>query len=200
MIHIKKYSLFILLIVFFASCKKSPDSFSISDFPVKVGDTWTFQRYDSLSLITDTVVWFLPTIVSVNGKSMYLWVQASATQSDTGYWAVCGDTVTFYAKGIIYGATDYFILPIQSGSKWSETPLGGAPDQYTCSGSNNLVVNGKNYSNVFVFNRLESGLDASVIENIDMVKGIGIISYHSHMVNQGFTDIYQLSLLSYTLN
>lgn len=194
-----RYYIFILFSILFAGCKKSYPPFGPSDFPVKVGDTWTYQRYDSITQKTDTIVWSLPTTVNINGKLIYVWTQTSATQSDTGYWAINDDTITLYAKGIMYGATDYFIFPVQNGSKWSETPLGGAPDQYICSGTNSVTIKNINYNNVFILNRMQSGLDASVIENIDLAKGIGILVYTIHNVNQGQVSIYQLSLINYTL-
>jgi hypothetical protein len=187
-----KYLFFLLLIALFAGCKKSPDSFSISDFPVKVGDTWTYQRYDSISLKTDTVVWSLPAIVSVKGKSMYLWVQTSSTLSDTGYWAVSGDTVTLWAT--TGQPSDYFIFPVQNGSKWLD-------NIYSCSFSSSLSVIGKSYNNVFDINRNLGGLGVYGTEKIDVVKGIGIISYYIYEVAPGYSySNYQLSLLSYTLH
>jgi hypothetical protein len=193
MTHIRKYCLFILVIAFFAGCRKDTDSLSVSDFPVKVGDTWTFQRYDSLSLKTDTVVWSLPAIVSVNGKSMYLWVQTSSTQIDTGYWAVSGDTVTLWAT--IFQPSDWLIFPIQNGSSWLN-------NAYSCSVSGSRSVMGKNYNNVFVLKRSWGGYNAYGNEKIGIVKGIGIISYYIYEVDMagGGVANYQLSLLSYSLH
>jgi len=193
-----KYFLFILLL-FIASCKKTPNAFSVSDFPAKQGDTWTYKRIDSVTLKVDTVIWSLPGTVTINGKPMLLWVQTSLTQTDTGYWYINGDTITLYANGIISGATDIFCLPVQNGSFWSPVPTGGSPDTYNCSVLNTLSVNGTNYTNAFMFNRVQSGFDFSAIEGVDVVKGIGIVSYYSHQVNQGSTSTYQMSLLKYSL-
>jgi hypothetical protein len=189
-------NLTIVLLIFIAACKKDHIPQTISSYPIKVGNAWTYQRVDSVSHKMDTLMISIPGTNIVNGKSMYLWVRTSSSNIDTGYVFVNNDTVAFYENGILAGTTDLLIFPCHIGSSWSGSPSGGSLDNYICTSINDITISSKNYIGTFVLSRSQSGFDFSASEDVDMSSGIGYIYYHRHQISQHVSSIYTLSLLS----
>ena len=181
----------LLLILAFCSCKKEQkNTMSVSDFPLKVGNSWTYQRSDTVSassVVIDTTVTTIPATTTFNGRQAYLWVETSKHSIDTSYVYLIADSVIFLNKS---GYIEEYYFPILVGSSWVF---------YNCTSISSQEINGKNYSNVYTISRNSSLMGDYTTEDIKIVPGIGIVSQWRNEFGQGANVVYKKILINYHL-
>lgn len=129
-----------VLIIINMSCNNSPtqtDELPSSDFPNKVGDTWTYFHFDSLNLKSDTVV---VTIVGqttlASNQLATIWQFKSWQGVETTYVTVSKDTVRLISSS--HGFK--LIFPLQVGNKWKEDYSANDTNRVLRSGSISVIA------------------------------------------------------------
>ena len=178
--HLLIASAFILLIT---SCKKSPESLSFSDFPMKQGDFWVYTRLGGSSIVFDTVTLSIASVYSSNDTTFYLWTQTNPHESDTLLSFYFNNTFVSIPgwNSAAFPLLDTIQFPIIDG--WSD-----GSEQYLWY-DHTMQVNNVNYNTCF---RL-IWYSGPYTTDTYIVKGVGIIKY-----NGFYND--EWDLLSYHLN
>ena len=195
---------FILGLIFLAACNKPKPSnigdIKMSDYPVKVNDSWTYQVTDSLHHITDTAVFIITAKTVVNSDSAIYRYQTTVNNIavDTG-------TITQNATGYSYFSTTSNYLfstlkltfPIGSHSGWQGySPL---DTLYVLNTFLTYSVLGKAYANVYLINRTVMIVDNSMQATIYIAPGIGIIS-EDFVASPWIPQNKSIRLISYSIN
>lgn len=194
----------LVLLISFTACKKSgsgSSSMSISEYPLKVNNQWTYKVTDSVSNTTDTVV---------------LKITASRTQGDTTWW-YCNvykhnmviDTPVYIQTSTTIGfanssytefSPDFLIdFPVSNNNAWMPSAL--ITDTAVASLlSGPVMVGGRNYSNVYVISRSYYMVDFSFRQSIYISRGIGLIAENYTIMPFGPLVRKSVELISYSFN
>jgi hypothetical protein len=202
----KLISIFLLFIILIADCKKSNNqpTLNFSDLPFKQGNSWTYSRYDQSVNVRDTVNISIPAIYTQNNTTTYLWVQTVAGVKDTAYWVLNHDTMSGLSGSVPIAIFNEIVFPISNGSIWGYQ----TDNSDSCTTVNQLKVNNISYNNLYQIHYFSPIFqDVPFIQNMYLVKGIGIVRYNQNQSpaattmygNLAITN-YQWDLFSYHLN
>jgi hypothetical protein len=177
-----------LALIILLSCHKEKTNTGTACYPLAVGDSWTYQVTNFPATQTDTAVFQIVSVSSVNSNTIYT-TQTSIhgvvvdsgtiTQSSAGY-TYYGDNgiQTFAGSGLFDG----WVLncPLQPGASWGS--------ERVISSGQSLSISGSSYSNVFIITQNEVTPGGPVIDTLYVAPGIGILK------------LYNTQLISYQLN
>ncbi len=195
---------FILSIIFLAACNKPKPSnigdIKMSDYPVKVNDSWTYQVIDSLHHVTDTAIFSITAKTVVNSDSSIYNYQTTVNNVivDTG-------TITQAITGYAYFPTTSSYLfstlklrfPISGHSGWQgDSP---ADTLYVLNSFQSYTVLGKTYANVYLINRRVMMVDNSLQATIYIAPSIGIIR-EDFVASPWIPQNKSIRLISYSIN
>jgi len=196
-----------LLLLLISSCSNHKDitGMSAQDYPIAVGNKWTYQITDELYSYTDTQT------ITVTKKTIYnLDSILYNTQTISHGVIVDSGTIMFSSNSYSYSSTNAYYsmfyglrlaFPIAQNSKWVNGGGGYYSDstKVLYSNQNETVLN-NTYSNVYEIKRQQLGLNNSVIALMYVVPKIGVI-YQSININFGYPEkIQSIRLISYQLN
>ncbi len=145
-----------------------------NDFPLQVGDRWTYHVIDSIKNINDTVtvkinnVKYLP-----NGTIRYIWLFKFTDKIDSLYLERKIDTLSFLPISLngFYNGLSKLVLPIKVGSTW-----GGIGDEAGSVASiDTVIVQGGTFYNAFRI--VQSGFCCNDYSRIQfwIQPGVGIV-------------------------
>jgi hypothetical protein len=191
------------------SCRKSTPAtpFTISDFPLAVGNQWVYQvNYNAFGQ-ADTETLTISNKQSLSKDSVLYTIQYSVKHlSGTAiqYLLTIGDTL-IYNPGY-EGATPigsmFVKLPCRPGDQWSSGAVHHDTTQLNSLISKFELPTGQIYKNVYYFRELSPFSPAySDVETFVISPGIGIIEYNED-INDTSTGIFTnttSSLISYQL-
>ena len=178
---------------------------SAQDYPIAVGNKWTYQLTDDLYSYTDTqTITVISKNVYNNDSTVY------HTQTISHDIIIDSSAISFSANSYIYsnGNANYALFyglklafPIAQGSHW----IGGGGGYYSDSmevlyaGQTETVLN-NTYSNVYEIKRQQIGLDNTVLGQIHVAPKIGVV-YQTMNINLGYPVKNQtIRLISYELH
>ncbi|MGN6568952.1 MAG: hypothetical protein ACTHJ0_13410 [Flavipsychrobacter sp.] len=198
------YLFLAILIVTFSACKKGGSGnnpISISEYPLKVNNQWTYKVTDSVNNMVDTMV---------------LKITASRTKGDTTWW-YCNvyehnmviDTPVYIQTSTTIGfanssytefSPDFFIdFPVSNNSVWIASSL--ITDTAVVNLlSSSVMVGGRSYSNVYMISRSYYMVDFSFRQSIYVSRGIGLIAENYAIMPFGPQVRKSIELISYSLN
>ncbi len=198
---LKHNFLILLLLVFISgilSCSKksnplfAPTEFTIDNFPHEVGTVWQYQRRieDFRSIAFDTLFVRIADTAIITDDSLKVFVVVSdlvtlfLDSSDTTYWHIAGDTVTYYTKesdpiSDLYRVTRNVVFPLEIGSNWSSGVF--PPDSNEVTEISQKTILGRSYQNAYQIVRNASGFNEYYLDSFLYVPNIGLIEsdeYH----------------------
>jgi len=198
------YLLSFIVLLSFAACKKSGNgssSMSISEYPLKVNNQWTYKVTDSETNVTDTAVLKITSSRS-NGDTTWWYCKLYYHNMllDTPYYVQTSHTILFANSIYSFFSEDFRIdFPVSNNSVWMASTL--SQDTAVASLlSSPLVVAGRGYSNVFMISRAFSVIDYSFRQQIYISKGIGLIAEDYAVMPFGPQVKKHAELISYSLN
>ncbi len=158
-----------------------PTEFSIDDFPHEIGTVWEYQRYREGSIAFDTDTFFtrIDGMAKISDDSLSVLVVISGlltaygNYSDTMYWHIAGDTVTFYKpEADSYRVTQKLIFPIEVGDEWN-TGLSTDSKTYINEKSPKTILD-KTYQNSYQITQSET-FSIEAVQYYSYVPEIGMI-------------------------
>lgn len=187
------------LLLLCACHKNTGNSFvGITDFPVKTGDSWTYQVFDSIHNTTDTAVFSITGSYTLNGGPVYFTTQTniSGVIVDSGRIIHSADSIIYQPDGVGLFSNITLLFPLAQGSHW-HTQLFG--DSVYVAGTNlNLTVLNNNYDSVCNVKRTFMAVDLYIDQNIYIAPRVGIIKQEYYMM--GWIPQHKtLRLISYSL-
>jgi len=199
------YLLSFLLLLMFAACKKSGGDgggpMSISEYPLKVNNQWTYMVTDSVHNEVDTFV---------------LKIVSKRSDGDTAFWN-CNvyshnsvvDTPCYVQTStkIWLANSSYNILspsflidfPVSNNNVWIASPFNGDTAVATLLTST-VTIGNRSYSNVYVIARSFQEVDFSFKQNIYIYKGLGLIGESYAVMPFGPQVRKNVELVAYSLN
>lgn len=167
----------VILILIFACKKNHPTGgfVDISGFPLKAGDTWTYQLFDSINNITDTAVFTITSSYS-QGSSVYFNTQTiiAGNVTDSGQIINTGDSVIYQpGNGNGLFSTITLLFPMAQGSKWHTRYYGDSVFVIAANLTHSEFRT--TYDSVYYVNRIESVPDLYIHQYIYLAPGVGII-------------------------
>jgi len=198
------YLLFPILLFAFAACKKSNSggsAMSISEYPLKVNNQWTYKVTDSMTNITDTAVL---KITSNHTKDDTTWWYCKMYYHnmlvDSPYYVQTSNTIQFINNAYSFLSADFMIdFPVSNNNTWMASTL----SQDTAVAkllTSPLIVAGRGYSNVYMISRGFSLIDYNFRQNIYVSKGVGLIAEDYAIMPFGPQIKKHIELISYSLN
>ncbi len=188
--------LFLIILSGLLSCSKSsnplftPTEFTIDNFPHEIGTVWQYQRRidDFRSFTIDTLFVRIVDTAIITDDSLKVFVVVAdlatvmADSSDTTYWYIAGDTVTYYTKeSDLYRVTRNVVFPLEVGSNWSSGVF--PPDSNEVTEMTQVTILGRNYQNAYQIVRNASGLNEYYLDSFLYVPNIGLIeSSENHIL------------------
>jgi hypothetical protein len=108
--------------MFMTFCKKDVmNDPGIGYFPNGIGSYWEYQRFDSISGISDTIFVRIKSTVRVNGKIYSVWTtEKSSMVFDTVQVYTSQDSVIFRGSAIFY-SEKIILLPYKLNSRWNSS-------------------------------------------------------------------------------
>ncbi len=203
----KKYALLTLLLpLFLASCKKqvNQSAISLSDIPLKQGNTWIYARYDQAVNKRDTVTITLAIAnTSSNDTTTYFFVQVAPDRTDTAIMQSVRDTLFAnpYNPARMSEIPYFYLLkfPLTVSSTWLDNST-------TCSGSSLVTLGNGTYSALRIDWKAVSSTDFQHTKTGYYSKGIGLIKYSQNYSNaaSAISNLemtnYEWDLISYHVN
>ncbi len=151
--------LVLLLSIVLNSCKK-PDIINeipgVAYFPNETGNYWQYQRFDSLTNITDTFVVRITGEINLNNETFHTWEYQYP--EDTLFYRVTLRNDSVFMINDVSGMVETtYLLPFEEGLGWT-TPNIGFDSSYV-SGFQNVVIDLTVYKNVAVIERSIAGFN-----------------------------------------
>ncbi len=186
------------LLLIFSGCHKTSPSVTMSDFPDKIGDQWTYFVQDSLANINDTLTLTILSPSTFQGKPSLLWQFAYSNGiTDTLQSVVVGDTINYY-KPSLYPALNFAILfPFSTNSTWKDNLYGN----YSTTYLGNYAYLSYSFPGVYEINHtLTQAFGFSLMDNIYIQPGIGIVHRRIFEFDTGPAIWQTWTLSNYHLN
>ncbi len=175
-----KWLLPLLLLIAFA-CRKEHtvnNVASLSDFPLAIGDTWTYRVDDSINNTTQTATFKITGGYPSGGIPLFVMHYVTQTVIngvivDSGEIQTCNDTVSYKPNGQSLFSTLTLVLPISPNSNFHTSYYG---DSVFVLGANlSLNVLGTTYDSLYNVGRIQSVPDLYIHQNIYIAPHIGIV-------------------------
>lgn len=183
------------------SCNKDKSltkiNIPVSQLPIAVGNIWIYV-YSPHSGPNDTMtVTVLSKIKNQIGDSVYLIQRKTSLFGiDTLFTLVTKDSVNYYNDLALTSLADKYLLPLITGSKWSDAV--DSIDTTRILGIGQVACNGVHYDSVVSIRR-DASQGSDVLIVITVIKpGIGVIE-QSQTTYRGYTDGYSLTILNYNI-
>jgi hypothetical protein len=162
-------------------CDQGEEEFAGSDFSWGIGRYWKYDRFDNNSQQRDTIVATVvntdTTIFGKSGLSELRWATTSGEYVESHFVLFDADTATYYyadtvAQSLVLNSK--IVFPLHNGDQWFGDFDG---DVYKVeSDSFDVAAYGLSYGLSYLVDRSAYfGPGASTLENIYIVKNIGIV-------------------------
>ena len=175
----KKLIPFLTLLILISACRKTQTRhytpLNMSDYPVNIGNIWTYQVWDSVTNVTDTVVFKITAKTVVNADTSIYNYQTSANSAvvDSG---TITQSLTAYSYSSYTGNGIFQWLRLTFPINITGAQVLFPQDTiYGIAVLNSFAVLGNTYTNVYQLQRSLSVPDLYIQANIYEVPGIGII-------------------------
>lgn len=176
----------VLLIVYIfliiPSCKRTPTQpsnvDSIAYFPNKIGNTWIYSFYDSLSHQSDTVTVLIVGKTTIpQNKPATIWQRTFRSYIDTVFVTVSSDTVRIIHKENVNSQwiNTKYVFPLYVGQFWQSDYLRGTSN--VVENSSFTVVAGT-FVNTFRIEESWGGLNDYGAVSTWFVPKVGVIKMH----------------------
>jgi hypothetical protein len=198
---IKRILLFIAAtLMVLNACHKNTGSslVDISGFPLRAGDSWTYQVFDSINNTTDTAVFSITGSYTLNGGPVYFTTQTniSGVIVDSGLIIHSADSIIYQPAGVGLFSSITLLFPLAQGSHWHTRLFGDSV--YVAATNLNLTVLNNNYDSVCNVRRTFMAVDLYINQNIYIAPGVGIIKQEYYMMGW-IAQHKTLRLISYSL-
>lgn len=199
------YLAFLLICTFVLGCNNSnqpqpsAESFTSSDFPIHVGNWWTYQHTSSKNG-TDTLGYSIIAVQQETAYKKYTCIVTSSQNNthDTTLIMVSDTAIEFSEKDNVFPILNNvrFRTPYNVGSTWT------AQKGYIYStGADSLlssqILFGKNYNSVYRVHQFGSSFNYYIRQYVYMAKGVGITSCTIEEQDLGIFYNSHLTLLDY---
>jgi hypothetical protein len=189
------------LLVLVYSCHKNTGSslVDISGFPLKAGDSWTYQVFDSIHNVTDTAVFSITGSYTLNGGPVYHTTQTniSGVIVDSGLIIQSADSIIYQPAGNGLFSDLTLLFPLAQGSKWHTRFYGDSV--YVIATNLNRSVLGSNYDSICNVGRIRSVPDLYINQSVYIAPGVGIIEESYYMM--GWVPQHKtIRLISYSIH
>ena len=173
-----------------------------NDFPMHVGDSWTYHVIDSIKNINDTVIVKINNVMYLpNGTIRFLWLYKFSDKIDSLYLERTIDTLNFSPISIdgFYNGISKLVLPLKDGNTW-----GGIGDETGSINSiDTVTVPGGTFDNAFRV--VQSGFCCNDYNRIQfwIQPGVGIVKEINSIlitVEPNSRRLEKWELLSYSVN
>ena len=144
------------------------EPFTVDKFPNNDWISWTYEIYDALSSIYDTVI-----VQVAESATVAIWNYDFGDSSYTELVSVEGDTVKFITTGSISYTRNSLLFPLVSGKSWVTYPLGYVST--VMSITNLLTPAGQFYPTYKIETAENCGAECSHIESVWYVPNVGIV-------------------------
>lgn len=194
-----------VLMLVFLCCKKesgTSNTVSLSDFPLAVGDTWTYQVFDSINNNTNNAVFTITGVhmlsgVPVNILNYTTQTVINGTVVDSGSIISYNDSVIYQPNGQGLFSNLTLLFPLTPNNKW-HTQYNSDSVSVLASNISFMVLN-NNYDSVYNVGRIESVPDLYIHQNLYIAPHIGIIQ--EALWEGSWVPVHKtLKLVSYTLH
>lgn len=184
------------------ACESStnrPDDLIAVSFPSKVGDTWTYAHYDSLSGKAGNVVVTIVDDTILSGQYATVWQCTYPDEIDTIYVTASSDTVRFIdSSPFLQRFREWhgrkFVFPLVVGNKWKGEWWG---DSTHVAEKGAVKVMAGDFSEGFKVTERWSGLNDYGSIDTWIVPNIGIVRMHHRGLSFGMAN-ESYELVSYS--
>jgi hypothetical protein len=196
----KTLLLIALAVILFEGCKKqhpAPNTPSLSDFPLKTGDTWTYSIDDSINHTTQTAIFTITGSYTINGPVYYTTQTViNGIVVDSGSIIATSDSVIYQPNGEGLFSSLTLLFPMAPNSYWHTRYTGDSVFVSAANISFNLM--GITYDSVYNVGRVESVPDLYIHQNLYIAPHVGIIQETLDV--QPWIPVHKtLKLISYQL-
>lgn len=194
----------LVLLIAFTACKKSGNGnspISISEYPLKINNQWTYKVTDSVDNMTDTVVLKI-TARRAKGDTTWWYCNVYEHNSliDTPVYIQTSTTIGLANSSYTKLSPDFLIdFPVSNNNTWIASSLTTDTAVATLL-SSPVVVGGRSYNNVYMISRSYYMVDFSFRQNIYISRGIGLIEENYAVMPFGPQVKKNIELISYSLN
>ena len=191
----------VAIIMLLSACHKNTGSslVDISGFPLKTGDSWTYQVFDSINNTTDTAVFTITGSYGLNGGSVYYTTQTniSGVIVDSGQIIHSADSVMYQPAGTGLFSDIILLFPLAQGSQWQTSRYG---ETVSVTATNlNLTVLSHSYDSVCSVHRTFMAVDIYIDQTVLVAPRVGIVKQEYYM-NGWIAQHKTLRLVSYSLH
>lgn len=199
------YLLSLILLLAFTACKKSGDNsggpMSISEYPLKVNNQWTYMVTDSVHNEVDTFVLKIISKRSVGDTT--LWncnVYNHNSIVDTPCY-VQTSTKIWLANSSYSVLSPVFLIdfPVSNNNTWLVSPIGGDTAVASLL-TGPVTIGNRSYSNIYVIARDFELVDFGFRQNVYIYSGIGLVGESYAVMPFGPQVRKNVELISYSLN
>lgn len=169
-----------------------PLKFRLSQFPNKIGTSWTYEVYDSIARVLDTVVVHIVGLtVLPNNKVATLWQITSRSGVDTQYVFTSGDTLRMSDDPSALFIRTTYVFPLQEGKGWR----GGFPsDTVTVMSRGSVTVPVGRFDNAFELEERWGFLNDYGRVSSWLVPNVGLVRMHVQMMGFSFgNSVWELT-------
>lgn len=194
-----------VVLLFVLACKKDHqvnNVASLSDFPLAIGNTWTYQVNDSINNTTQTAIFKITGGYYASGIPISIMHYTTQTiingvLADSGEILTCNDSVMYRPSGQGLFSNLTLLLPLAPNSNWHTEYYGDSV--FVIAANQYLTVLGNNYDSVYNVGRLQVEPDLYIQQNLFIAPHVGIVQQTLNM-GTWIPSRKSLKLMSYQLH
>lgn len=207
--YLKRVSFFCFILIgisFIVGCKQDADTLEIEtiafnklSYPLKVGNWWRYRVLDFNSNFIDTLQLKIVRQTVNNAEVTYtFYLHEFGAIVDSAQMVLSATELTYKGMDPHYSYFGDFKLklPFYQGDTWKG--FSEADSTKVISYSKDYEVMGKNYD-IYYLKRLVYGNVYSVVQNLQLSKGVGIVSQNINVFSGGFVQRQNFQLIDYEL-
>ena len=189
----------LMLLVFACKKEKTTNTTGLSDFPLAVNNTWTYQVYDSIHQTSQTAVFKITGVYAINGGPL-TYTTTTTTDgvvTDSGVITSSNDTIYYQPNGQGLFSNLTLLFPLSPNNYWHTQYY--SDSVFVMATDLNLSVLNNNYSHVYQVGRFLSMPDLYINQNLYIAPHVGIIQ-QSISVGTWIPLNKSMKLVSYSLH
>ena len=153
---------------------------AIDQFPMAIGDSWTYAVYDSMNSTLDTVIVTIENPSSADRQFTGMWVFKGETYRDTMYARIQDNSVMLYETPVSSQPSVTLVFPLAEGASW-----GKKPDTTVVSSEVALDVPAGTFDDAFLVDRYAVSFNYRLYSKRWIVPDVGIVLWEKKEFNLG---------------
>jgi len=180
-----------LILVAMLGC--SEDALESSYFPNKVGYSWDYTVFDSVSNKAGSLKISIIGKKTINKINSSVWLLTYSNRTDTFFVGESKDTVIFSSNN--NSPRRIYIVPFALNRMWNESSFPSSNSKVI--GIEDVSVEAGNFTNTYFIERTIRSMDYYLHEKIYFKPQIGIVKLYSREYDFGFSQIKTWELKDY---